>query len=287
MISRKHLPILIALLISALIIGVSFYLVNRGDGDTESLSMDNVSEPEIDIPPIAADDHVLGNPNADIVLYVYSDFGCPHCKKYHETLHTVIDFYASDGRVAWVFRHMPLIQLHPNAPMYAHASECVAEDAGTAGFWKYADALYELADPLAPAEAAQLVLVAEQIGVQRNKFVSCMQSNRHMDHIEAEFQEAVDAGADGTPYTVITLHNQTVALEGAQDFRTLAAAIQTVLRTLDAIESGTIESPSAATQSPTPFSEQFKELDTSTSSDATTKPASSSSPSILDGIVDA
>jgi protein-disulfide isomerase len=285
MIPRKHLPVVIAICISAIIITLSFFIVNRGDGDDELITQENNTALLSSIPAISRDDHVMGNPNADIMLYVYSDFGCPHCKDYHETMHTLMNLYAGDGRVAWVFRHMPLVQLHPNAPMYAHASECVAEAGGAASFWEFADAMYVLSDPLSPVDAAQLVLLAEEVGVPRNSFVACMQSNRHMEHIEKEFQDAIDAGADGTPFTVITLVDQKIALEGAQQFKTLAASIQTTLRTLDAINSGKVEPPTSDVTT-TPFSEQFKQLDTATSA-TTSSTTSTSTPSILDGIVDA
>jgi protein-disulfide isomerase len=301
---RRHLPIIIALGISVLIIGVAYFVVQRDAADEtagETLTMPG--EPGVEetpVPELGPDDHVFGNPNADILFYVYSDFGCPFCKEYHFTMKNIVNIYGNDGRVAWVFRHMPLVQLHPNAPMYALASECVAEEAGDAGFWNFSDAMFELYDPLRPPTAADLVVLAENAGASRSRFVACMQADKHMGHVEDEFDQAVAAGADGTPFTVIIAGEQRIVLEGAQPFKTIAGAVQAVLRTIDAMDSGRVAPPSASQSS---LSDQFKALDvgTATSTPATpptaapvptapTPPApasTSSAPSILDGIIDA
>src|SRR3990167_2021920 len=53
--------------------------------------------------PVSADDHILGDINAKIVIIEYSDLECPFCKVFHNTLHQVVD--SNNGKVAWVYIH--------------------------------------------------------------------------------------------------------------------------------------------------------------------------------------
>jgi thiol-disulfide isomerase/thioredoxin len=94
------------------------------------------------VPPINEKDHIMGNPNAEIVIIEYSDFECPFCKTHHATLKKLVEEY--DGQVAWVFRHYPIQQLHPNAFEKAVASECISKIKGNEAFWKYTDLLFGL-----------------------------------------------------------------------------------------------------------------------------------------------
>lgn len=92
-----------------------------------------------DYTPVTEDDHLRGDIDAEIMIIEYSDFDCPFCKRFHETMLSVIEKYPAN-EVAWVYRHFPLEQLHPNAPAVALASECVADLGSDAAFWKFADA---------------------------------------------------------------------------------------------------------------------------------------------------
>lgn len=92
------------------------------------------------VPAINEKDHIMGNPNADIVIIEYSDFECPYCKTHHSTLNKIVEEY--NGQVAWVFRHYPLIEIHQNAFEKAVASECVSQIKGNESFWEYTKLLY-------------------------------------------------------------------------------------------------------------------------------------------------
>lgn len=85
------------------------------------------------------DDHYRGNPDAEIVLVEYSDYECPFCTRFQTTMQQVIADYGD--QVAWVYRHYPLPQLHPNAIMLANASECATELGGSDAFWELSDVL--------------------------------------------------------------------------------------------------------------------------------------------------
>ena len=94
-----------------------------------------------DMRPVSLDDHILGDMNAEIIIVEYSDLDCPFCKVFHPTMHQVVE--KSEGKVAWVYRHYPIPQLHPNAPKKAEETECAWELGGNDAFWKYADKVFE------------------------------------------------------------------------------------------------------------------------------------------------
>jgi protein-disulfide isomerase len=103
--------------------------------DTSDVSND------IAINPVNEDDHILGQLDAEVVLVEYSDFLCPYCSDFHDTMNQIVDTY-EDSRVAWVYRHFPIPQLHPQAPRYARASECVADLEGNEAFWSFTDHVF-------------------------------------------------------------------------------------------------------------------------------------------------
>jgi protein-disulfide isomerase len=101
-------------------------------GPTGEADTDNVN-------PVTSDDHVKGNPDSPITIVEYSDFDCPFCSRFHATLEQVM---AENDDVAWVYRHFPLTQLHPNAAAVAAASECVADLEGNDAFWTFTDGYF-------------------------------------------------------------------------------------------------------------------------------------------------
>src|SRR3989344_436551 len=95
----------------------------------------------VQIKPVTSDDHIIGSLDAKIIIIEYSDLDCPFCKVFHNTMHQVIEKNGKD--VAWVYRHYPIPQLHPNAFKKAEETECAWEQKGNDAFWKYTDKLFE------------------------------------------------------------------------------------------------------------------------------------------------
>ena len=95
----------------------------------------------IELRPLSGSDHIWGNPNAKIIIVEYSDLECPFCKVFHQTLHQVVE---KNAEVAWVYRHYPILGLHPKAFREAEATECAFEQGGNDMFWKYTDKLFEV-----------------------------------------------------------------------------------------------------------------------------------------------
>lgn len=87
-------------------------------------------------------DHVKGNPNAKVTLVEFSDFQCPFCKRFHPTVQQALSEYGDQIRL--VYKHFPLDSIHPQARPAAEASECIAEQKGSEGFWQFADAVFKI-----------------------------------------------------------------------------------------------------------------------------------------------
>ena len=84
-------------------------------------------------------DHIIGNPNANIVIVEFSDLECPYCKRFSGTMKDIVA--SSNGQVAWIYRHWIV---HTGALAKAGAAECVAKLKGNDAFWKYTDLVFGL-----------------------------------------------------------------------------------------------------------------------------------------------
>lgn len=141
--------------------------------------------------PVDLTDHVLGPEDAPVTLVEYGDFQCPHCRAAHFYLKNVLATMGND--VLFVFRHMPLTQIHPMAQLAAEA----AEAAGAQGkFWPMHDAIYENQDLLSPSLLTRL---AHRLGLDMQRFADDVNSHRFVPKAKEDFMSAVRSGAAGTP----------------------------------------------------------------------------------------
>lgn len=230
---RNLRPLLIAAIIVALIIGVSIFVLYRKNTDTGVQRPSEQAE-KVDVRTVQTDDHIQGSPEAPVTLIVYSDFECPFCKDYHQTIRLLLNEYGKDGRLAWVFRQFPLAQLHSQAPTEALASECVAQIGGNDAFWMFADHMFETTPGNNKFNLAELPNVAALAGVDRAAFEACMRSGNLMSDVEEDFDEAIAAGGDGTPFTILIAAGQQTRINGGQPYAAMKAVMETVLRQIGA-----------------------------------------------------
>lgn len=168
--------------------------------------------------PAGSGDHILGNPSARIMIVEYADFESGFSKGFHETLRQIIANEGAKGEIAWVFRTFPIFEKYPNALSSARAAECVAAAAGNDAFWKFADLLFAN-QPTDPLRYGALALSA---GVTDSAtFSACyMNAATTVDpRIEADRQNALDAGASGAPYSLILVAGKPpVVMDGAYPY---------------------------------------------------------------------
>lgn len=180
---------------------------------------------------VSSDDHILGNPNAEIIIVEYSDTECPFCKQYHQTLKRVMSEYGKDGKVAWVYRHFPIDSLHPKARKEAEALECANELGGSEKFWQYTNLLYETTPSNNGLDASELPKMAKTVGLDVSAFNSCLSSGKYADKVDAQYQDAIGTGAQGTPNSILVSKDGTkTVVEGAQPYENLKNIIDALLQ---------------------------------------------------------
>lgn len=216
----------------ALIAGAVYFGANR-TGTASTSQPQAVAQETGDLEQmksITKDDHIRGDPDAPVKIVEYSDFECPFCKSFHPTMQQAMKEY--DGKVAWVYRHFPLDQLHSKARKEAVASECANELGGNDAFWKYTDRFFELT-PSNDQTNIDTVLpqIAEEIGLDGAKFASCLKSGKYDAHIEENVQNATATGGNGTPWSiVIAPSGKKYPLSGAQPYAAVKQLIDIALK---------------------------------------------------------
>jgi len=183
---------------------------------------------EIQLAPVTENDWIRGNPEANVTIVEYSDLECPFCQRFHPTMQQVIAEYGDSVR--WVYRHFPLVSLHSKAPKEAEAAECAGELGGNDAFWKYIDRIFEVSPTNNGLNLDILPDIAEYVGLNRSAFTSCLDSGKHADKVQSQYNDAVSAGGQGTPYNVIIAPNgEKIPVSGAVPFEQIKSFLDQVL----------------------------------------------------------
>jgi len=178
--------------------------------------------------PVTKDDHIRGSIDAPIKIVEFSDTECPFCKRFHLTMQQAVTEYK--GQVAWVYRHFPLDSIHSKARKEAEATECAAELGGNDKFWAYLDKVFEVTPSNNGLNLDELPKIAEQIGLNRKNFQSCLDSGRHAERISNNLTDATNSGGRGTPYSIAIARNgKKFVISGAQPYETVKQAIDAAL----------------------------------------------------------
>jgi Na+/H+ antiporter NhaA len=171
------------------------------------------AEPLVDLadPVDPERDHVRGPKDAPVTLVEYGDFQCPYCGRAEPTIRELLAEFGNDLR--YVFRHLPLVDVHENAQLAAEA----AEAAGAQGkFWEMYDLLFAHQEALGPEE---LYRYAEELGLNVERFSEELRTREHARRVAGDVESADQSGVAGTPtffingrrhhgaYDVVTLSN--------------------------------------------------------------------------------
>lgn len=198
-----------AIIAAGAIIAVAVFVARSNDRAPEvpATGPGQPQETKMTLAPVSESDHILGNPNAPVLLVEYSDTECPFCKTFHGTIERIMESYGKEGRVAVAYRHFPLDQIHTKARREAAGAECAGAQGGDGKFWEYIDRIFEVTpsnDGLPPARVPE---IAAEIGLDRKKFEQCLSSGAYDAHIEGDLQSGTAAGVRGTPTTFFVLKN--------------------------------------------------------------------------------
>lgn len=191
--------------------------------------------PDSSIKKPTADEAWRGPKEARYFLIEYSDLECPFCKTIHASLDQVV---TNTENVAWIFRHYPLVDIHPKAQKAAEAAECagilsndsVGDSSGyyysgnpndvKSGFWLMSDTIF---DRMPDITEEQFPDVAAELGFNRLTFVDCLDTGRMINRVVGYANDAQGIGVTTTPTTYI-YDNQTgesKKIEGAVPYEEL------------------------------------------------------------------
>lgn len=238
--TNSSIAIPVAIVIGFALIAVAIYLSGTGNSPVNPSANQNPQNAErpnvVDIRPVDSTDYIRGNPNAPIMIVEYSDYDCPFCKNFHETMKRIMDEFGVGGQVAWVYRQYPIVQLHPNAPRISEAALCVGELAGQDGFWTFSDLVFSEREINAPTNMLRLNEFAVTAGADSTEFENCLDSRRHKETVDATLAEGSAAGIQGTPHSVIIAGNQKAPINGAQPYEVVKGIVSTLVEQIEASE---------------------------------------------------
>jgi protein-disulfide isomerase len=158
-------------------------------------------------------DHIRGSLDAPVTVLEYGDFECPFCGQAEPVLRELL---REHGDVAYVWRHLPLNDVHPNAQLAAEAAEAAAEQGA---FWEMHDLLLARQDALGYRD---LVGYAGELGLDVERFEDDLRTRAEAGHIAADVDSADLSGVSGTP----TFFVNELRHYGAYDITTLSAAVR-------------------------------------------------------------
>lgn len=143
--------------------------------------------------PISDLDHARGAEEPLVTVVKYGDYECPDCNRMHRVLLKTSRLLTDTASVRYVYRHFPLISVHPHALRAAEAAEAASAQGR---FWEMHDLLFANPDRLTDKDLRKY---AEKIGLDLNRYDSEMTSSLYASKILDERQRSINNGISGTP----------------------------------------------------------------------------------------
>jgi Na+/H+ antiporter NhaA len=159
-------------------------------------------------------DHIRGSDEAPVTVVEYGDYQCPYCGQAEVVVRELLDSFGDELRYVW--RHLPLNDVHANAQLAAEAAEAAAEQGR---FWEMHDKLLAHQDELT---APDLGRYAEDIGLDLDGFWTALRRHKPAERIAEDVASADSSGVAGTPTFFINGQRH----QGAYDVQTLTTAVQ-------------------------------------------------------------
>ena len=158
-------------------------------------------------------DHYRGPADAPVTVVEYGDFECPYCGQAEPIVRELLQEF---GDIRYVWRHLPLSDVHPHAQLAAEAAEAAASQGA---FWAFHDLLLERQDALEPED---LVAYAQELGLDPERFAEDLRRHAGTMRVADDVDSADLSGVSGTPTFFINGRRH----YGAYDIRSLSAAVR-------------------------------------------------------------
>jgi Na+/H+ antiporter NhaA len=168
---------------------------------------------DLAVPVDPGRDHLRGSRQSPVTVVEYGDFECPYCGQAEPVVRELL---ADFGDVRYVWRHLPLTDVHPRAQLAAEATEAAAEQGG---FWDMHDLLLEHQDALKPQD---LIGYARDLGLNADKFAEDLRKHVGAPRVAEDVDSADLSTVSGTPTFFINGRRH----YGAYDIETLSAAVR-------------------------------------------------------------
>jgi protein-disulfide isomerase len=212
---RAKFGILCSAVFSSALTWVWFLLVARLPKYTRIRWLLGGSAQIVDLadPVDPARDHIRGPDDSPVTLLEYGDFECPYCGLAEESVRELL---AEVGDLRYVWRHLPLDDVHPRARLAAEA----AEAAGAQGaFWEMHRVLLTHQDALTPKDLRRY---ADELGLDGERLMAELRERKWADRVAADVESADDSDVAGTP----TFFINGVRHTGAYDLESLLRAVR-------------------------------------------------------------
>lgn len=205
---KATVGVLIAAVLSVALGKIVFKLAAVLNGETSASLPMRLSDP-VDIDR----DRIFGRPDAPLTLIEYADFECPFCGRETGVVAELLERF--NGQLNYVFRHLPLTDVHPHAMMAAQAAEAAAAQGQ---FWPMYVSLFDHIEQL---EREDLIGYASELGLDIEQFTRDLDNEAFDERVREDIASAEASGALGTPTFFIGDHRHI----GPTDTETLARAI--------------------------------------------------------------
>jgi len=168
---------------------------------------------DLAVPVDQEQDHIRGPAKALVTLVEYGDFECPYCGQAEPVVRELLAGY---GDLRYVWRHLPLTDVHPHAQLAAEAAEAAARQGK---FWEMHDLLLQHQDALT---ATDLMRYSTELGVDTGRFARDMRGREGAPRVAADVDSADLSHVSGTPTFFINGQRH----HGAYDIGTLTEAVR-------------------------------------------------------------
>jgi Na+/H+ antiporter NhaA len=159
-------------------------------------------------------DHIRGPEDAPVTLVEYGDFECPYCGQAEGVIRELLTEHGDDVRYVW--RHLPLQDVHPTAQLAAEAAEAAAAQGK---FWEMYDILLGHQQELS---AKDLIGYARELGLDVDRFTDELRRREYASRVSDDVASADEAGVSGTPTFFINGRRH----YGVYDIDTLTEAVR-------------------------------------------------------------
>jgi Na+/H+ antiporter NhaA len=213
---QAKLGVLCSAVIAPLVAWIVFGLVRRVPATVRARQIVGTAEDILDLSDDVDPerDHIRGSDHALVTLVEYGDFECPYCGQAESVIRELLSSFGDDLRYVW--RHLPLNDVHSSAQLAAEAAEAAAAQDR---FWEMYDRLLAHPEPFTPQDIGAY---AEEIGLDVERLWDELRRHVHAERVAEDVASADASGVSGTPSFFINGRRH----QGAYDDVTLAAAVR-------------------------------------------------------------